>query len=133
MKQISIFIENETGKLAKVTSLLAEKKVNLRALSIADTHDYGLLRIIVDDTMYASKILHDNGYLTKTTEVVAIKIEDKPGSLAKIMEALCNANIGVEYTYAFTDTTPGAAIMVFRVNDNKEALIALSNAGIETL
>ena len=62
MKQISIFIENETGKLAKVTTLLAEKKVNLRALSIADTHDYGILRIIVDDTMYASKILHDNGY-----------------------------------------------------------------------
>ena len=133
MKQISIFIENETGKLAQVTSLLAEKKINLRALSIADTHDYGILRIIVDDTSYAIKVLHDEGYLTKITEVIAIKIDDTPGSLARIIKALSDANIGVEYTYAFTSITPGRAVMVFRVNDNKEALSALSIAGIDTI
>ena len=130
MKQISIFIENEKGKLAEVSALLAENGVNLRALSIADTADYGILRIVADDAEKAHAILSENGYLTKISEVVGVKIQDKHGSLARIITALSNAGISVEYAYAFTSAEPGTAFMAFRVNDNKLAVDALSNVGI---
>ena len=130
MKQISIFIENEKGSLAAVTTLLAENGIDLRALSIADTTDYGILRIMADKPEKAHKILTENGYLTKINEVVGVKIADKAGSLAKIINALSDEGIGVEYTYAFTSTNPGEAFMVFRVNDNEKAIAALEKAGI---
>ena len=88
MKQISIFIENEIGKLAKVTDLLAKNGVNLKALSIADTLDYGILRIITDDTQKAHELLTENGYLARINEVIEVQIEDKPGALSKIINAL---------------------------------------------
>ena len=130
MKQISIYIENKKGKLAEVSSLLAKQSINLQALSIADTADFGILRVVADDTDKAIALLTDNGYLAKVTDVIAVKIEDKPGSLAKIISALSNADISVEYTYAFTSTEPGIAVMVFRVDDNDKAVSALVKAGI---
>ena len=130
MKQISIFIENEKGSLAAVTTLLAENGIDLRALSIADTTDYGILRIMADKPEKAHKRLTENGYLTKINEVVGVKIADKAGSLAKIINALSDEGIGVEYTYAFTSANPGEAFMVFRVNDNEKAIAALEKAGI---
>ena len=130
MKQISIFIENEKGKLAQVSSLLAENGINLRALSIADTTDYGILRIVADDAEKAHSVLSENGYLTKINDVVGVKIQDKPGSLAKIISTLSGAGISVEYAYAFTSAEPGIAFMAFRVNDNKLAADALSKVGI---
>ena len=130
MKQISIYIENKKGKLAEVSTLLANSGINLQALSIADTADFGILRVVADDTDKAIALLADNGYLAKVTDVIAVKIEDKPGSLAKIISALSYADISVEYTYAFTSTEPGIAVMVFRVDDNNKAVSALVKAGI---
>ena len=130
MKQISIFIENVKGKLAAVTNLLAENNVDLRALSIADSTDYGILRIVADDAEKAKKVLDENSYLAKVTDVLAVKTEDKPGSLAKIITALASADISVEYAYAFTSSEPGIALMVFRVDNNDKAVKALVKAGI---
>ena len=130
MKQISIFIENVKGKLAAVTNLLAENNVDLRALAIADSTDYGILRIVADDAEKAKKVLDENSYLAKVTDVLAVKTEDKPGSLAKIITALASADISVEYAYAFTSSEPGIALMVFRVDNNEKAVKALVKAGI---
>ena len=130
MKQISIFIENKQGKLAKVAALLAENGINLQALSIADTTDYGILRIIASDTEKAVGILSDNGYLAKVTDVLAVKTEDKVGSLSRILNALSAADISVEYAYAFTSAEPDVAVTVFRVDDNDKAVAALVKAGV---
>ena len=130
MKQISVFIENEKGKLAQVASLLAKRNINLQALSVADTTDYGILRLVTDRTEDALDALTEGGYLAKVTDVLAVKIEDKPGSLSKIISALSNGDVSVEYTYAFTSTNPGEAVMVFRVDDNVKAASVLKNAGI---
>lgn len=130
MKQISVFIENEKGKLAQVASLLAKRKINLQALSVADTTDYGILRLVTDRTEDALDALTEGGYLAKVTDVLSVKIEDKPGSLSKIISALSNGDVSVEYTYAFTSTNPGEAVMVFRVDDNEKAASVLKNAGI---
>ena len=129
MKQLSVFIENENGKLAAVTQLLANNGVDLKALSIADSVDYGILRIATDQVDVAVKVLADNGYLVKVTEVLVVKTEDKVGSLAKIMAAFGN-QIDVEYAYAFASSEPGVALMVFRVDDNAKAIEMLHAAGI---
>ena len=131
LKQISIFIENKTGSLSNVCSVLAEGGINLRALSIADTQDFGILRIICDDPDAANKALQDGGYITTTTEVLAASISDKPGSLATILEVLSEAKVVVEYTYAFLSSKTGA-YMIFRVDDNQCAAAALAGAGIKT-
>ena len=130
MKQISVLIENEKGKLAAVSTLLAKRKINLQALSIADTTDYGILRVVTDRTDDALEALTEAGFLAKVTDVLAVKIKDEPGSLAKIISALAASDISVEYTYAFTSTEPGIAVMAFRVDDNKKAVDALAKAGI---
>ena len=129
MKQISVFIENEKGKLAAVTKLLADNDVNLKALSIADSVDYGILRIVTENVDVAVKALAESGYLAKVTEVLAVKTQDKEGSMAKIMAAL-GSDISVDYAYAFTSSEPGVALMVFRVDDNGKAIEALKAAGI---
>ena len=129
MKQISVFIENEKGKLAAVTELLASRNVNLKALCIADSVEYGILRLATDEVDAAVRTLTDNGYLVKVTEVLVVKTEDKAGSLAKIMAAL-GGDIDVEYAYAFTSSEEGKAMMVFRVDDNEKAMAALRAAGI---
>lgn len=131
VKQISVFIENKTGKLAEATRFIADHNINLRALSIADTQDFGILRIICDDPAAANKALQDGGYITTTTDVLAAAITDKPGSLATILEVLSDANVVVEYTYAFLSSKAGA-YMIFRVDDNQTAAAALAGAGIKT-
>lgn len=133
MKQISIFIENEKGRLAAVTGLLAEGGVNLRALSIADTTDYGILRIVTDRVDEAMDLLQGAAYLAKVTDVLAVRIEDKPGSLAAILATMSRAGISVEYAYAFTDVRPDEAWMVFRVDDNAKAVAILAAAGVDVL
>jgi len=129
MKQVSVFIENRAGKLAAVTELLAENKVNLKALSIGDSVEYGILRIVTDELDVAVKVLSENGYLAKVTDVLVVKTEDKVGSLAKIMAAFGD-KIDVAYAYAFASSEPGVALMVFRVGDNEKAIEVLRAAGI---
>lgn len=131
VKQISVFIENKKGKLAQATRFIAEQNINLRALSIADTQDFGILRIICDDPKAAQAALQDGGYITTMTDVLAAAISDIPGSLASILEVLSQANVVVEYTYAFNSSKAGA-YMIFRVDDNQVAAAALVGAGIKT-
>lgn len=131
VKQISVFIENKKGVLARATRYIAEHDINLKALSIADTQDYGILRIICDDPEKANEALKAGGYITIVNDVLAAAISDKPGSLASILEILSDADIAVEYTYAFLSDKAGA-YMIFRVDDNQKAAATLAGAGIKT-
>ena len=108
VKQISVFIENKKGELAEVTRYIADHNVNLRALSIADTQDFGILRIICEDPKAAEEVLRAGDYITTTTDVLAAAISDEPGSLAAILEVLAEAHVVVEYTYAFLSAKAGA-------------------------
>lgn len=131
VKQISIFIENKKGKLAEATRYIADHDVNLRALSIADTQDFGILRIICEDPMKAETVLKEGGYIVAVTDVLATAISDEPGSLASTLEVLAESGVIVEYTYAFLSAKAGA-YMIFRVDDNQMAAAALAGAGIKT-
>ena len=130
VKQISVFVENKTGKLAEVTKYIAENNVNLKALSVADTHDFGILRIICEDHASAVEVLKNGGYVIAETEVLAVEIPDTPGALAEILEVLVKADIAVEYTYAFLSVKNlGHAYMIFRVDNNENAKAALTEKG----
>lgn len=132
VKQISIFVQNEKGALAEVLDVIGKNKIELRALSIADTKDFGILRIITDDEAKTQQALKENGYICNITDVVAVCVEDSPGSLAKQIEILTRANVEVEYLYAFA-TPAKQACVVMRVNDTTKAEITLSDAGIKLL
>ena len=131
VKQISVFIENKKGALASATRYLADNGINIRALSIADTQDFGILRIICDDPKQTESILKNGGFISTVTDVLATEIADKPGSMATILEVLADAQVVVEYTYAFL-APDGHAYMIFRVDDNAVASAALAGAGIKT-
>ena len=117
----------------QVTDLLAKNGIDMRALSIADTQDFGILRLIVSDTQKALSILRDGDYLVQITEVVGAAIPDKPGELSRALSLLDKANINLEYLYAFLTNTEGSAQMVFRVADNAAATKVLQEAGYEIL
>lgn len=131
VKQISVFIENKKGELAEVTRYIADHNINIKALSIADTQDFGILRIICEDSAAVESVLKEGGYLITVTDVLAAAIADEPGSMAAILEVLSAAHIMVEYTYAFVSAKAGA-YMIFRVDDNEKATAALAAAGIKT-
>lgn len=130
IKQISVFVENKPGALAALTRFMAENDINLRALSIADTPDFGILRIITARPDRADGILKEAGYLTKLNHVLAVALPDRPGSLADVLGVLHKAGVGVEYTYAFVSYKPGEAYMIFRVDNRETAEKALEAAGI---
>ena len=132
VKQISVFIENKKGKLAEATRYIADHDINLKALSIADTQDFGILRIICENPEKANEVLQSGGYITTMTDVLAAAISDTPGSLASILEVLSEANVVVEYTYAFLSAKAGA-YMIFRVKDIEKAIAVLKDKGIKTL
>ncbi len=133
VEQISIFLENKSGRLADVTKVLAEAGINLRALSLADTADFGILRLIVNDTEKAKQVLKDNSFTVGRTEVVAVEVEDRPGGMAKILGALDKGGINVEYMYAFVQKSGEHAIIIFRFDALDEAIDVLKNAGIRIL
>ncbi len=133
VKQISIFIENEKGALAEVTKFIAEKQINLKALSIADTQEFGILRIITDKPDEARELLKNEGYTVTATAVLAVALNDSPGSMASILQVLSDADIGIEYTYAFMSSVENKAYMIFRVDDNEKATKALVAAGISVI
>ena len=130
VKQISIFVENQTGLLSEVTTLMADNGINLRALSIADTSDFGILRVIVEDVEKAAEILREQGHTYTVTEVLAVKMRDEAGGLAEILKVLAAADIALEYAYAFLLQKAGEACLVVRVADNAAATAALEAAGI---
>lgn len=133
VNQLSVFIENKSGRLADVTRTLAEAGVNIRALSIADTIDYGLLRLIVDDPTAAQRALADAGFTVALTEVLAIEVPDQPGGLANIIDILARAGINIEYMYAFVGTSGENAIVIFRIGRADEAIPILQQKGVRIL
>ena len=133
LKQLTIFVENKQGSLVDITDTLAANNVNLRALSIADTQDFGLLRLIVNDNDTALSALSDKGYVLKVTEVVGVKIGDAPGKLSKALSVLADAGVNVEYLYAFMARTEKHAYVVLRPTDNAAAETALEAAGFHMI
>lgn len=131
IKQISVFVENKSGRLAEITSVLANNGIDIRALSIADTTDFGILRLIVDQPDKAQQVLKDAGMTVSLTNVIAIGIEDTPGAFAKAMKVLSDAGIGIEYMYAFISRDEGRACVLLRVTDNEEAVVVLRKNSIE--
>lgn len=133
VEQISIFLENKSGRLAEVTGVLSEAGINIRALSLADTADFGILRLIVNDTEKARQVLRDNGFTVEKTRVVAIEVPDKPGGLAKILDTIKDEGINVEYMYAFVQKSGQNAIVIFRFDDLEKAIAILQKVGVRTL
>jgi hypothetical protein len=133
LKQLTVFVENKQGTLVDITDTLATNGVNLRALSIADTQDFGLLRLIVNDNDTASAALKDKGYVLKVTDVIGVKIGDQPGKLSKALSILAEAGINVEYLYAFMARTERHAYVVLRPTDNAAAEKALEGAGFHLI
>ena len=121
IKQISIFVENKPGRLSAVTNILKENNIDIRALSIADTRDFGILRLIVNDPQKACEVLKDADCTVTLTDVMAVAVDDTPGGLAKIMELLYAGHISVEYMYAFISKTDKEAFVILRVEDNDTA------------
>ena len=130
VKQLSVFLENKPGKLAEFTNILSQQHIDMRAMCIAETPDFGILRIIVDDAYKAACMIRDAGYVCSITPVLAVALSDKPGSLYEILKILGDNQINLEYTYAFTSSVKGIAYMVMRVQDNEKAIDALTKQGI---
>ena len=128
--QLSIFIENKSGKLVEAVEVIASAGIDLRALSIADTSDYGVLRVIVDRAADALKVLTDAGYVVRINQVLPVSVDDKPGALGKALRVLSNAGINVEYLYAFVAHEKNRAFVILRVEDNEVAEGILRKAGI---
>ncbi len=133
VEQISIFLENKAGRLAEVTRVLSEAGINIRALSLADTSDFGILRLIVNDTEKAKKTLKENGFTVGKTSVVAVEVEDRPGGLHKILEILRKAGINVEYMYAFVQQSGNNAVLIFRFDNTDEAIKVLLENGVKVI
>ena len=133
IKQLTVYVQNKKGSMAALTDVLAKNGVNIRALSIAETEDFGLLRIIVNDETAATKILEENGYLIKVIDVVGVKIGDKPGALTAALSVLDKADVNVEYLYAFMARTEKHAYVVLRVEDNAKAEAVLEEAGLHLI
>ena len=133
IKQLTVFIQNKKGTVVSVTDILSKNGINLRALSIAETQDFGILRLIVNDEKAAEKVLEENGYLIKVIDVVGVKIGDEPGKLTAALDVLDKSNINVEYLYAFMARTEKHAYVVLRVEDNAVAEKVLTDAGFKMI
>lgn len=130
IKQLSIFLENKAGRLSNVTQVLSDADINILALSLADTSDYGILRLIVSDVDNAQAALKASNFVCMVNEVTAVEVEDKPGGLARILGLLVDKGINVEYMYAFSEVHTGRAALIFRFDDPDSAVKHLTAAGI---
>ena len=133
IKQLTVFVQNKKGTVVEVTDILSKNNINLRALSIAETQDFGILRLIVNDEKAAEKVLDETGYLIKVIDVVGVKIGDAPGKLTAALDVLDKADINVEYLYAFMARTEKHAYVVLRVEDNAVAEKVLTDAGFKMI
>jgi len=132
-KQISIFLENKAGRLAHVTRVLGDAGINIRALSIADTSDFGILRVIVNDPDKAYRILREAEFTVSETEVIAVQVPDSPGGLASILEQMSEENLNIEYLYAFIGSSGSDALVIFKVEDIAKARDSFKERGINFL
>lgn len=133
VKQISVFLENKSGRLAEVTKVLGASDIDISALSIADTTDFGILRLIVNKPEIAEAVLKENGFTVSCTSVIAIAVEDQPGGLAKALAILDQEEIGIEYMYAFVGKTSTDALVILRVEEPDKAVKSLESKKIKVL
>ena len=133
VEQLAVFLENKSGRLAAITKILSDNGINIRALSVADTADFGILRIIVDQTDKAKQVLKDAGFTVGLTDVVAVEVADKPGGLSDVLAVLNQMEINVEYMYAFVEKSGQNAVIIFRFDDVDTAIEVLQNADIRIL
>ena len=133
VEQISVFIENKSGRLAEIARLLGESGVNIRALSLADTKDFGVLRLIVNDPDKTRDILKKNKFVVQETDVIGIEVEDRPGGLSKVLGALDKEGLNVEYMYATVEKSKDRAVVIFKVDEYKKAIEVLSGHGITVI
>jgi hypothetical protein len=130
IQQISVFLENTTGRLGEVTKVLAQAGINIRAISIADTADFGILRLIVDRSDDAVKALNDGGFTTRQSSVAAVEIDDTPGSLAVVMELFQQSQVNIEYLYASLEGKTGKAVVIFKLEDHEKGLKIVRDHGL---
>ncbi len=133
VKQISVFLENKPGSLAEFTKILENSSIDLRALALAESEDFGIVRVIVDDPFNTIQILKQEGYVCSLTSVIAVEIEDKPGALVKLLTDLGDHGVNLEYSYAFLAKKSNSAFMILRVADNDAAVRVLSECGIRAI
>jgi hypothetical protein len=133
IKQISVFIENKKGRLSDVTEILSNGGINIRALFLADTTDFGVLRMIVSDNAKALGLLKESDIVAQETDVIAVEVEDKPGGLNKILKHLSGNDINIEYMYAFVEKKASNAIVIIKIDEHDKAIDTLTKAGVGLL
>ncbi|KUK45083.1 MAG: ACT domain-containing protein [Euryarchaeota archaeon] len=131
IKQISLFVENKPGRMAKVSKTLSDAGVNIRALTVAEAGDFGVIRMVVDDPEKGYQVLHDNGFTVSETEVLAVEMKDIPGGLYEIVNTLGESNVNVDYAYAFVTTKAERALLIIRVDNLEKAREVLTSAGVK--
>jgi hypothetical protein len=131
IKQISLFVENKPGRMAKVSKTLSDAGVNIRALTVAEAGDFGVIRMVVDDPEKGYQVLHDNGFTVSETEVLAVEMRDIPGGLYEIVNTLGESDVNVDYAYAFVTTKAERAMLIIRVDNLEKARQVLTGAGIK--
>ena len=132
-RQVSVFLENKSGRLYEACKCLAEEKINIRALSIAETADYGVLRLIVNEPDKAMRVMSEKGFTVSETEVIAVEVPDEPGGLAGVLAPLYEANVNIEYLYCFVEKSGESAIVVFRVEQLDTAIDSLQRSGYKVM
>jgi hypothetical protein len=130
VRQISVFLDNRPASLAELARSVADSGINLRALSIAETRDFGTIRIIVSDPDACAEVLQKSGYHCIETEVLAIEVEDRPGGMADVLEVIAGEHISVDYAYAMVEKREGSAVVILRVDDISKALLVLQKRGV---
>lgn len=133
VEQIAVFLENKSGRLAEITRILAENSINIRALSVADTADFGILRLIVNDVEKAKTVLKENGFTVGVTNVIAVEVPDRSGGLANVLKTIEKAGLNVEYMYAFVNKSGENAVLIFRFDEMDKAIATLQQAGFTIL
>ena len=129
IKQISVFLENRKGKLVEITDILASNNINIRALCVADTADYGVLRMIVSDTGHAERVLRAENVVVSINSMVSVSLPDEPGGLSKVLHVLADNDLQIEYTYAFVTHETGRAFVLMRIEEDMKARDVLTKAG----
>ena len=133
VEQIAVFLENKSGRLAEITAIIAEQGVNIRALSVADTADFGILRLIVDKVEVTKAALKERGFTVSKTNVLAVEVADQTGGLARVLKSIELAGLNVEYMYAFVNKSAENAVLIFRFEDMDKAISSLQRDGYRLL
>ncbi|MFZ5571219.1 MAG: ACT domain-containing protein [Thermodesulfobacteriota bacterium] len=133
VRQVSVFLENRSGRLAKITTALGNAGINIRAMSLADTSDFGILRMVMTNTEKAVALLKEHGFTVRVTEVLAVSIPDMPGALGNLLSIMENTGLNLEYVYVFIQKSPDEAVLIFRFDDPDRALKTLLENGINVL